>query len=80
MTAVTENGKQNAENGICENLLFCEFYDSTRLKFQGILRSPCGSLANDGVGSGFFEFANFCIPPSVFRTVAYFFGTTSMFM
>jgi len=34
MTAVTESGMRKTENGICKNLLFCEFYDSTRSKHK----------------------------------------------
>jgi len=35
ITAVTENGKRNAENGICANLLFREFDDSTNSQGKG---------------------------------------------
>jgi len=34
MTAVTENGKQKAENGICENLPFLEFLAFTQIVSQ----------------------------------------------
>jgi len=41
----SENGERKTENGICENLLFCEFNDSTNAKQAVRSRHSEGALA-----------------------------------